>query len=256
MDSTFICYIDEAGDDGLQFNKGSSTWFIETGIITVRQEESLLRNFIAKVKTEFGMSEKDHMRWKKLNHSKKMHLSAEIAQRPICVISICIDKSKIKEPDVFRQKDRLYFYYARYLLERISWYARDSFTSKIGGNGKIDLIFSYRARMCYKDLWDYFNYLKYKSTPDINISWSSIGNYYTESPGKIRGLQIADACAGAFFNGLELDKFGRTESFYALTLKPVIYNRNKNYFSYGFKIIGELEEYKNNKSLQWISQFK
>jgi hypothetical protein len=72
------------------------------------------------------------------------------------------------------------------------------------------------------------------------------------------GLQLADAVAGAFFNGLERDAFGNTEPRYIATLSPLLYRHQGQVQGYGFKVLPKEAEalVANEPSLRWVGNFK
>lgn len=258
MASTFVCYIDEAGCDGFKFNKGSSQWLVLAGIITERKNDLAVTSLINLIRAKFGMPPKKPIHWRDLKHNQKKYYCNEIARNEITVTTVCVDKTRIQKKEEFKEQNRLYFYYTRYLLERLSWFARESYGLDSEGNGKIDLIFSHRGTMSYTELWTYFKLLRQMKLwgEKVEICWNNIGNFEVSTPGRKRGLQIADAAAGAFWNGLERDNLGLTEPSYALILKPIVYNRQGNYFSYGFKIIPGFQAYTGDPLREWIFSFK
>lgn len=259
MVSTFVCYIDEAGCDGFKFDKGSSEWFILAGVIIERAIEQSVTKLVEDVRQAFKMPPKKHIHFRKLDHSKKKYYCNKISQNKLVLSSVCVDKTKIKNRERFRAANSLYFYYARYLIERVSWYVRDKYNSTLGGDGTVDFVFSNKSTMPYEKFREYMKLLRNMEVffgYPIEVHWPSIGKIESQTPGKIKGLQIADACASALFNAFELDALGQTEHSYVDILKHVIYNRNGNYLSYGLKIACGIEHYKKDPMRQWIFSYK
>jgi len=259
MASTFICYIDEAGCDGFRFDKGSSEWFILAGVIIERSIEPQVTSLVDYVRKKFKMPPKKHIHFRKLDHAKKKYYCNKIAQNKLVVSSVCVDKTEIKQKERFKVAHRLYFYFARYLIERVSWYVRDQFNPSMKGDGTVKLVFSNKSTMPYERFRDYMNLLsnieRYFGYP-IEVYWPSIGNIESKTPAKVKGLQIADACASALFNAFELDTLRQTEHSYVDILKPVIFNRNSNYLSYGLKIPCGISKYKTDEERKWIFNYK
>ena len=56
------------------------------------------------------------------------------------------------------------------------------------------------------------------------------------------GLQISDVIATCVSGGVEPDLYGNCERRYAEILRPTLYNRNRNYLSYGVKIVPKPEQ--------------
>jgi hypothetical protein len=147
-----------------------------------------------------------------------------------------IHKPSLANPDTFKKKEVLYFYYTRYLLERVSWLCRDAHASKnIGGDGTADIIFSNRSCMSYDNLRDYFE--KLRPRRDVKIDWGSIGSIRAVAPTKSMGLMIADAVASGFSRAVET-RYGQIEDRYARMLKPVVYSHQGKWINYGIKLVG------------------
>lgn len=235
---SFNCYIDESGDEGLSKKAGSSDWFILTGVIVHKKDECKSIELLKEVRTKFNYPPKKPIHWKKLKHEKKVYYSKKIADLQIRIVNICVMKNQILEPEKFSQESRLYFYSVRYLLERVSWFIKD--TQHID-SGKCKLIFSNRATMKYDNLKDYLNILKrQKESKNIQINFNYFdldSGFFTYTAGRQAGLQIADACAGAVFNALEYNLFGFRELSYLKHLSPVLYRHGKKSSGYGLKIV-------------------
>jgi hypothetical protein len=179
------------------------------------------------------------------------------------LLAVCIHKPSLLEPETFRDRYRLYFYAVRYLLERISWLARDRHNpTRQGGDGTVELLFSNRQGMSYEEMRDYLRLLaKYQDAgQDIRIDFGHvpITKLKTQTPGRSMGLQLADATAGAFFNALERDRFGNTESRYVQILSPTLYRHEGTLHGYGFKIVpGTVNTMlRSQEGLTWLVDFK
>lgn len=147
-------------------------------------------------------------------------------------------------PDIYVEKNQLYFYMTRYLIERISWLCRDDRPTVKEGDGRVAITFSRRGGMNYGDFRDYLRKLKASQQNDVQIHWPVIDIDVVNAAdhGKVASLQLADAVASSFAAGFETDFYGNCEPRYAETLKPVTYNRKnwqgvRNYLSYGVKIV-------------------
>ncbi len=167
------------------------------------------------------------------------------------------------EPEKFSERYRLYFYAVRYLVERISWLARDRHNpDKWGGDGTTELLFSNRQGMSYDEMRDYLRLMNQQkqACQDIRIEFEKVPveKLQTQTPGKSMGLQLADASAGAFFNALERDKFGNTEPRYIQTMTSVLYRENKTLQGYGLKIVPKeaLSKLESEEPLKWLAAFK
>jgi len=239
MNNTFCTYIDESGDEGFSFGKGSSDWFILSAVITKKATDLQTVKLVDGVRLKLGKPPKKPLHFRDLRHEHRLPYIDAIANAKLSTVSILIHKPSLKEPEKFRQRYRLYFYAVRLLLERISWYCRDHKTGHDGGDGSTEIIFSNRSGMSYQEMRDYISYLKdHTGVFDVRIEWGSINaDLITAfSPGKRMGLQIADAVAGSFFYAVEPTAYGYTEDRYARMLKPVVYHHKGRYSGYGIKL--------------------
>jgi len=80
----------------------------------------------------------------------------------------------LASPENFGTGPRLYFYAVRLLVERLSWYCRDSRRRSDTGDGSVALVFSNRASMDYQALRVYLERLEtdrdafgYRAAPDV-----------------------------------------------------------------------------------------
>jgi hypothetical protein len=235
MKRSFVVYIDEAGDEGFSFAKGSSIWFILTALIAKKNNDLQVVTLASDIKKRFGKQKPLHFR--DLKHEQRLPLVQAISEQQIKVVSILIHKPSLKEPEKFQDRYRLYFYGVRYLLERVSWYCRDHKTPRDPGDGSAEIIFSNRGGMSYSELKSYLDHLERQSdVSDVRIEWSVIrtGQIKSYAMSKRAGLQIVDAVCGSFFFALE-PRHGFTESRYAQMLEPVVYQRGGLYLGYGLK---------------------
>ena len=268
MTASFRAYIDESGDEGFKFRtshdeQASSDWFVLSAFITRKNTDLETVKIIDRIRQEFKLHLKKHVHWKDLKHPEKVRYSQIISELQARVISVCVHKPSLLEPEKFRERYRLYFYAVRYLIERISWLVRDKHNpAKWGGDGTIELLFSNRQGMSYKEMKEYLQKLKEKkeSGHDIQIEFDLVpfDSIQTQTPGRSMGLQLADASAGAFFNALERDNYGNTEPKYLQILSPLLYRHLKDVNGYGLKLVPRetMENLENQENLKWLKDLK
>ncbi len=247
MAHSFIAYIDESGDDGLNnfrqpgAHGGQSSWLIISAAVfrfTFDLQAVAWRNEILakmpekKVKT---------LHFSQLNHSQKIVTTQCLAQKPLRSISVLSNKRTIGE-GVYENRNQLYFYLTRYLIERISWLCRDYRGLVKEGDGRVKIIFSRRGSMSYEDFRAYL--IRLRLDESVRIHWPviDIDGIEAEDHSRRAGLQLADAFASAFACGVEHNRHGNCECRYAEILKPTVYCRGPNYLSYGVKIVPQLND--------------
>lgn len=264
MQASFRAYIDESGDEGFAFRtspslQASSEWFVLAAFVTRKSRDLETVKIIDRVRQELQLPPEKHVHWKDLKHDKKVRYAQLISGSLARTIAVCVHKPSLLEPEKFRQRYRLYFYAVRYLVERISWLARDKHNSaKWGGDGTVELIFSNRQGMSYEEMKGYLQHLqKQKSSgQDIRVEfdYTPIEQLTTDTPGRCMGLQLADAAAGAIFNALERNRFGNTECRYLKILHPILYGYNGVHIGYGLKVVPREASAKwpPDKDLEWL----
>jgi hypothetical protein len=213
MTVSFRAYVDESGDEGFKFRKSlnkesSSDWFVLAAFVTRKKTDLEVVKVIDQVRGEFQLHPRKHIHWKNLKHPQKVRYSQIISALQARIIAVCVHKPSLLEPETFQDRYRLYFYAVRYLIERISWIARDFHNpDKWGGDGTVKIIFSNRQGMSYSEMKDYLRLLEKQKQigGDIRIEFDKIpiDRLETQAPRRSMGLQLADAVAGAFFNAIE-----------------------------------------------------
>lgn len=229
----FNCYIDESGDEGIE--TGGSRWFILGALIVPNEEDLQISTMVSRVKKKFGHDDKFVLQWKKIKkHSQKLYICQEYQTEQWTFACVATDKTHpfITKAPGLKLKYALYFYSARLLLERLSWYARNH------GNRKALPIFEYRSNTSYDEMREYFRYLR-GWMPPTRIRWNNLEyRNFKILPKKLsRLLQASDNLCGAVKDGLEYDGYGNVEPRYVLSIGSRFYRRNNNLFSYGLKFL-------------------
>ena len=254
---SFNVYIDEAGDEGFDFTKRTGEWFIISSVIT-RSENDLetLKSIVKETRLMLKYGDKQELHFRKMTHERRIPYLNLIARSRIRAIIVAIHKPSLRGQENFRQKSRLYFYACRFLLERISWFCRDSFVpSKHKGDGTTKIIFSKRKNMSYDDFRDYIRRLAVSN--DVRIDWNYIKPEQISALGASQsmGLQVADALASSAYQSLNKSDYGYVEDKYVRTLRPILYRYRKTIWGYGFKVFPENESNNIESELfHWIRE--
>jgi hypothetical protein len=243
MAHSYVAFIDESGDDGLGKNfrdvgRNGSSKFLVISAVLFRKKHSL--DAVAwrdEVHAKMPERQSRDLHFYKLSHGQKLAAVQTIASKPLRVLNVIAAKEPIPA-GIYVEKNQLYFYMTRYLVERISWLCRDDRPAVKEGDGRVKITFSRRGGMSYGNFRDYLRRLKADKENDVQIHWPVIDIDAVDAAdhGKNASLQLADAVASSFAAGFEADFYGNCESRYAETLKPVTYNRKnaqgeKNYLS-------------------------
>jgi hypothetical protein len=236
MAAEFVAYIDEAGDEGFRFESRSSEWFVLSALVVQKARDLETVKVIDVVRETLNVASRKVLHFRELKHHHRLPYLDAIASIMPCTINILVHKPSLRQVDTFKARYRLYFYTTRYLLERVSWYCRDSRQGGSGGDGHAELVFSNRAGMSYEEMRTYFRSLA--EDPACSIEWSIVRSEeivaYTAD--KRMGLQLADAVASSFYCAVE-PRFGYTEPRYVHMLRDTVYGRNGRCLKYGVKLV-------------------
>jgi len=126
----FHAYIDESGDEGFIFKdppeRASSEWFVISACVVRAVNMPAIARQIHETLDQIEVN-KRIAHFSRLPHEAKVAFADCIGSKSIKTISICANKRVLQTTytHTLGSKRRLYFYLTRYLLERISWIARD-----------------------------------------------------------------------------------------------------------------------------------
>lgn len=252
MPSSFVAYIDEAGDDGFKFlpnNAGSTRWLILTAVVCRRENAGFPVEALKAAKATLGVDSKKPFHFQPMKHEHRNVLLHNIAGKPFRTISVLSYKPHISSPERFQaNKDMLYRYLSRLLIERLSWFCRDMHKATRTGDGKVELIFSNRSSMSYKDLSDYINQLMIKDAngDQVKIHWPAFDSKLVRSVPheNLAGLQVADAVATSYYYGVNLSRFGINDHSYMNQLRGHAYSHQGRFLGYGVKFLSDYEDLK------------
>ena len=126
----------------------------------------------------------------------------------------------------------MYFYATKLLVERICKYAQRH-------NTRVSLIFENRGSISYKDLRDYLTFMTdypghYSRKPTVPRSVIKSVEPHNKETKKL--LQVADACSGALYAALCIDRFGNVEDSHILALGKNFDRVNGRLWGYGLKL--------------------
>ncbi|WP_054303834.1 DUF3800 domain-containing protein [Gemmobacter sp. LW-1] len=248
MTHTYVAYIDESGDDGLGKYRepggrgGASPWLVISACIFRATHQLDAVTWRDEISSRMPEKKSRTLHFKDLSHGQKVVAAQVIGNKPLRTVSILAAKRPI--PDgIYTQKNQLYFYLTRYLIERISWLCRDMRPRAPEGDGRVKITFSRRGGMSYEDFRAYLTRLQGASSDDVRIHWPviDISAVDAQDHSKLASLQIADAVASSFAAAVEPDIYGNCETRYSELLRGVTYNHKGKFLSYGLKSVPTLD---------------
>jgi len=247
MPASFYAYIDESGDEGFKFlpnEQGSSRWFVLSAVIFRESNKLAPVAVIREIKELLKRDPSRPLHFRDLKHEQRIACVSALAKHSFRTISIVSYKPDISDPETYQaNKNLLYRYLTRLLIERISWICRDS--KKEGeGDGTVKLTFSDRAAMSYKDMRDYIKMLAQHQ--GVQIHWPAIrpDEICARQHGQLAALQVADIVASSQFFALHLNPYGFAEPRYAAILKGQVYRHRREWKGYGVKFLSSLDKLK------------
>jgi len=231
--SLFLCYVDESGDEGLDFTRGASPWFFVSGVIVHTDDEVKVRAVVDEAIRTIWVSRHQTppslLHWRDLDHNKKIVVAQLLAAQPFCQVSVGIWKRGISQTSRLTQSDFLYRYAVRFLLERVTWYVDDQ-------GGRVKLAFSNRSRLDPTRLRDYV--IRIMGTPGAQVRPVFDPNdILVRNASQLKMLQVADACTSAVANAFNPDHYGNTRPYYLEKIRHRLYCRAGHLLNYGLKLL-------------------
>ncbi len=258
MAESFVVYIDESGDEGFRFDAGSSEWFVLSAIVCRKHLDHRAVELMREVRRLLGKEPKYTVHFQNLKHQQRIPYLDALAKEKFRTISVLCHKKSLTESEYLQTKSVLYFYTARYLIERISWYCRDNRLRDDAGDGSAKIIFSNRSGMSYDDLREYLKKLQENPKTKGEIDWNVIKpDQIAAVPHSHRaGLQAVDAVASSLFSAFEPSRYGFIEDRYVQMMMPVMYRREGQLQGYGVKVWPRdaLTRVKASDSYAWLTK--
>lgn len=217
-------YIDEAGDLGA--NRGTQ-WFILTAVVVDKAEEPAIRATLKDIKKKLNL-QTIHFRTVK-DFNRRGYIVKEIATNNFTCVHVLFDTNQFDRSKM--PTDLLaYNYICRYLLERVSWFLRD--TGRIG-----KIVLSSRGTSRDADL------VKYIQDKLIPYSENEIAPVFTGveciPASSWDMLQLADICATSMFYSHEVNGYGMVVPCFAIRLWGKNYQYHGKVDRYGMKYFND-----------------
>lgn len=230
-------------------NGGQSQWLTLATLIVRSSNDKFLPAWRDEILRACPRYKKRDLHFKDLNPTYKLTACNMLAQHPIRIAAVMSNKTTIpKHPrkDLFLEKNMLYNFLCRYLVERIADFAKRKASKFNDGNGTVKIIFSRRGGMSYENFQDYLRKLRKTQAAGGSgepIDWDIIDIDAVEAMDhKNRaGLQLADVAASALSAAVEPSFHGLFDRRYAEALDSrILITAVGNRFNYGIKPVPAL----------------
>lgn len=213
-------YIDEAGDLGA--NRGTN-WFVLTAVVVDATEEPKIRTTLKNIKLKLNL-QNIHFRTIK-DFNRRCYIVQELSQNDFTYVNILFDTTQMDKEKM--PTDVLaYNYICRYLIERVSWFMRDT-----DRRGKI--VLSSRGTTRDAELIDYI------ANKLIPYEGNNIAQVFSGVECKPASqwdlLQLADVCATSMFFSHETNGYGFVVPCFAYKFADKLYRHDGALRSYGIK---------------------
>ncbi|MGJ4958002.1 DUF3800 domain-containing protein [Bradyrhizobium sp. HKCCYLRH2015] len=258
MPVTFVAYIDESGDTGLNRVKpdspdGATEWLILSAFLVSSANDSNLVSWVKDVQEGIKSKRRD-LHFNKLLPFKKSMVCAALAQKDARCFSVMSNKQNIeryKNKNLGEEKAWLYWWLTRLLLERVTDFCERLTPIKQRGQDKLRIVFSRRGGLTYENFKSYLELLRYQSVNgklrlkagDIKWSMIDLNEVLVMDHHHRAGLQLSDVIAGAFYEAVERNRgdIEHCEPAYAKQLEPLVAKSAKNNaLGYGIKTMPNL----------------
>jgi hypothetical protein len=221
-------FVDESG--GRAVTAKSTDYFVMAAVVIDDTAIAVASETLTQMRQDLGRRPGDPLSWKNLkSHSQRLRAAQLLAAAPVTISSVVVCKRYLAT--ALPSEDHAYLYTLRFLLERLSWLARDRKTA-------VEYTLAMITRFRLATLRAYEARLRNSST--CKIAWDGMplpGRI--DQPSRQELLQLADLAASATAKAFELDRFGNTERRYLEMLAPRLYRRGRGataLTSYGLKM--------------------
>ena len=255
MACSFSAYVDEAGDEG--FGKlrspgttGQSRWLGVGAVVVTAENDRFIPSWRDEILALFPSKRNQRdLHFRHLNHSQRVAACNVLRDKPLGVCIIASNKETIldsPEKQIFKQKQHLYNYLVRWLLERLTAACREKALRQEKKPARLSVTFSRRSGTDYQMMREYFEFMRDGREilkPVRSIDWNVFDptNIRVENHAVRAGLQIADVVTSATCAALEPNEFGNIEPRYALSLKARYLKERKQILNCGLTLIPPID---------------
>jgi hypothetical protein len=222
-------FIDEAGQRAATTE--SSDHFIMSAVLVHDDHRASATKLLADLRREIGRQPTDVLHWRNIkNHGQRIHVAQRIGGSQFLTLStVVVLKRQFPAGSRLKDEDVAYLYTLRFLLERLSWLARDS-------NAMLEYTLAMVKGFPLQKLREYEQRLV--GMDDCQIAWTFVPKGGAiDQPSRLEELQLADMVASATYLAFEPDNFGNTERRYLNEIAPRLYRRFPGRLtSYGLKM--------------------
>ncbi|GAB1381375.1 DUF3800 domain-containing protein [Pararhodobacter aggregans] len=220
VDYGYVLFIDEAGDDALTKVRpidpdGASEWLVIAGVLVRAENEADCRGWLDEIRTDIHALQSRTMHFRKLSPGRQSRAAEMLSTYPLRAFAVCSNKKNMRghineRAAAVGGKQWFYNWVVRILMERATNYVLINSKKKLGGPGKLKVLFSSRGGHSYGQTKAYWEWLRAKGRPYLDryemkfevLSFNLVDYvpHYMHA-----GLQLADIAASAFYQAVEVN---------------------------------------------------
>lgn len=224
-------FIDEAGQRSSSAK--SSAHFVMSAVIVPSEHLGDAAALLGTMRRDLRRPPASTIHWRNLrSHSDRLYAARALGSSPwLRVSTVVVCKNFLPRSSGFTD-DHSYLYTLRFLLERLSWLARDQ-------QRGLHYTLAHVVRFKMERLREYEATLRAQSEAECQIAWAWLDpkGGRIDQPHRCELLQLADVAASATALAFEPDAFGNTEPRYLRELASRLYRRPTGaLMSYGLKM--------------------
>lgn len=225
-------FIDEAGVRARTLS--SSEHFVMSAVVVKDPRLAEAESMVAQLRADLGRRPGDTLHWQNFKqHAQRLHAAKTIGQAPflkVCSVVVC--KRHLEGRQL--NDDQAYLYTFRFLLERLSWLAKEH-------GYELRYTLAHIVRFKLSTLRQYEEILRGTPEPACRIAWTHVDpkGGTLDQPKRVELLQLADSAASATYAAFEPDQFGNTETRYLKEMASRLWRRGagaNRLTSYGLKL--------------------
>lgn len=220
-------FIDESGQRSR--SAASSDNFIMSAVVIPEEHLAAAATLLELIRADLKRHPGHALHWKNIkSHTQRLRACQLLAEADwLTISSVVVCKLQLASDPL--NDDLAYLFTLRYLLERLSWLAREQ-------ERELSYTMAHVVRFQLAKLRDYE--ARWRGEPGCQIAWEHLDarGGQLDQPSRVEYLQLADLAASATGAAFNKDEFGNTEIRYLQELADRLYRRNGNLLSYGLKL--------------------
>jgi hypothetical protein len=160
-DCSYVAYIDESGELGTAFDRGSSEFLVMGAAIVPAWLPNIAADYFGHAHDINPKQIAPFPKFQKCGEKNKHVLTTLFPHYPIATVHVGIFKPALMSSYVGNNKNRLYAYLIKLTIERISWFIRDQAHPRDPNSCRCFLVFSENEALPYGSIRDYLFKLRH-----------------------------------------------------------------------------------------------